>query len=74
MLDEMVPFIEGRPVGPGEESYYDLPSPSEQTACLYDHCVRAILHGMSRGAHGLPLIGAGDWNDGMDRVGRRWRV
>ena len=69
VLDETVRFIEGRPVNKDEDSYYDLPHASEETASLYDHCVRAILRGLSRGEHGLPLIGSGDWNDGMNLVG-----
>jgi len=69
VLDETVRFIEGRPVNKDEDSYYDLPHASEETASLYDHCVRAILKGLSRGEHGLPLIGSGDWNDGMNMVG-----
>jgi cyclic beta-1,2-glucan synthetase len=70
VLDETVRFIEGRPLNPDEDSYYDLPRASEETASLYVHCVRAILRGLSRGEHGLPLIGSGDWNDGMNLVGR----
>ncbi len=70
VLDETVRFIEGRPLNPDEDSYYDLPRPSEETGSLYDHCVRAILRGLSRGEHGLPLMGSGDWNDGMNLVGR----
>ncbi len=70
VLDETVRFIEGRPLNPDEDSYYDLPHASEETASLYDHCVRAILRGLGRGEHGLPLIGSGDWNDGMNLVGR----
>ena len=69
VLDEPVHFIEGRPVNTDEDSYYDLPGLSEQAASLYDHCVRAILRGISLGEHGLPLIGSGDWNDGMNMVG-----
>ena len=69
VLNETVRFIEGRPVNPDEDSYYDLPHASNETAILYDHCVRAILRGLSRGEHGLPLIGSGDWNDGMNMVG-----
>ncbi|MBK8752665.1 MAG: cyclic beta 1-2 glucan synthetase [Candidatus Competibacteraceae bacterium] len=69
VLDEPVQFLEGRPVNAEEDSYYDLPARSEEAASLYQHCVRAILHGLRLGAHGLPLIGSGDWNDGMDRVG-----
>jgi len=69
VLDEPVRFIEGRPVNPDEDSYYDLPRASEETASLYEHCVRAIMKGISFGEHGLPLIGSGDWNDGMNMVG-----
>jgi cellobiose phosphorylase len=69
VLNETVRFIEGRPVNPDEDSYYDLPRVSQETASLYEHCVRAILKGFSVGEHGLPLIGSGDWNDGMNLVG-----
>ena len=69
VLDEPVHFIEGRSVNTDEDSYYDLPHASEQTASLYDHCVRAIMRGLSLGEHGLPLVGSGDWNDGMNMVG-----
>ncbi len=69
VLDEPVRFIEGRPLNPDEDSYYDLPHASAETASLYDHCVRAILRGLSSGEHGLPLMGSGDWNDGMNLVG-----
>ncbi len=70
VLDEAVHFALGRPVKAEEDSYYDLPGRSEEMASLYDHCVRAILHGLTFGEHGLPLIGSGDWNDGMDLVGQ----
>jgi cellobiose phosphorylase len=73
VLDEVVGYIEGRPLHPGEESYYDLPHPSGWRESLYRHCVRAIEHGLPRGTHGLPLIGSGDWNDGMNRVGEHGR-
>ncbi|MCZ8014356.1 MAG: cyclic beta 1-2 glucan synthetase [Limnobacter sp.] len=69
VLEERVPFLEGRVLGADEESYYDLPARSGQEASLYDHAVLALLHGLRFGAHGLPLMGAGDWNDGMNRVG-----
>ncbi|MEN9427546.1 MAG: hypothetical protein RLZZ220_1895 [Pseudomonadota bacterium] len=69
VLDETVGFLEGRLVSPGTDSYYDLPSVSAEVADLYQHCVRAIGHGLRFGAHGLPLMGSGDWNDGMSRVG-----
>jgi cyclic beta-1,2-glucan synthetase len=69
VLDETAPFIEGRPVNHDEDSYYDLPGRSAEVATLYAHCVRAIERGLKFGAHGLPLIGSCDWNDGMDKVG-----
>jgi len=70
VLDEPVAFIEGRPLQPEEEAYYDLPVRSERSATLYDHCVKAITQGLKFGAHGLPLIGCGDWNDGMNLIGQ----
>jgi cyclic beta-1,2-glucan synthetase len=73
VLDEPIPFVEGRPVNQEEDSYYDLPGRSEKGASVYEHCVRAILKGLTRGEHGLPLIGSGDWNDGMDMVGKQGR-
>jgi cellobiose phosphorylase len=69
VLDETVQFLEGRAVQPEEDSYYDLPTRSEESATLYEHCVRAIKHGLRFGEHGLPLMGCGDWNDGMNLVG-----
>ena len=70
VLDESAPFLEGRPVNAEDDSYYDLPVRSDESANIYRHCVRAILHGFRFGAHGLPLIGSGDWNDSMNLVGR----
>ena len=67
----MAGFIEGRPLNEGEDSYYDLPSRSIQTASLYTHCTKAIERALRFGEHGLPLIGSGDWNDGMDKVGEK---
>lgn len=69
VLDVPVHFLEGRPVKPEDDSYYDLPGRSIDVASLYQHCVRAIRRGLRFGEHGLPLIGSGDWNDGMNRVG-----
>ena len=69
VLDEPVHFLEGRALNPQEASYYSLPGQSDQVAGLYEHCVRAIEHGLRFGAHGLPLMGSGDWNDGMNLVG-----
>jgi len=69
VLAEYAPFLDGRAVGPEEESYYDLPMRVDEHASLYQHCVRAIKNGLRFGVHGLPLMGAGDWNDGMNNVG-----
>ena len=69
VLDEPIDFIEGRLVTADEDSYYGLPAGSDETATLYKHCVRAILNGLRLGEHGLPLIGSGDWNDGLNVVG-----
>ncbi len=69
VLDEPVAFLEGPPVKAGEDSYYDLPARSADSASLYEHGKRAILHGLRLGTHGLPLMGSGDWNDGMNLVG-----
>ena len=73
VLDEKIPFLEARPVKPEEEAYYDLPDRSEESATLYQHCVRAIERGLKFGEHGLPLMGGGDWNDGMNRVANEGR-
>ena len=69
VLDEVVPFIEGRLLNAEEDSYYDLPARSGESGSVYDHCVRAIARGLRFGTHGLPLMGSGDWNDGMNLVG-----
>ena len=71
VLDEPVHFLEGRQVNADEDSYYDLPGRSEEAGSLYEHCVRAIKRGLRFGEHGLPLIGSGDWNDGMNLVGEQ---
>jgi cellobiose phosphorylase len=70
VLDEPVHFLEGRELSQSEEAYYDQPQRSTETGRLYDHCVRALRHGLDFGAHQLPLMGCGDWNDGMNLVGR----
>ena len=69
VLDETINFLKGRPVNENEDSYYDLPGRSSEVASLYEHCVRAILKGLKFGEHDLPLMGSGDWNDGMNMVG-----
>jgi cyclic beta-1,2-glucan synthetase len=70
VLDETVHFLEGRDLSPEEEAYYDQPQRSVEAASLYEHCVRSIEHGLRFGEHQLPLMGCGDWNDGMNLVGR----
>jgi cellobiose phosphorylase len=73
VLDEPVPFLHGRLPRADEEALYELPPSGPATAPLYDHCVRAIERGLRFGVHGLPLFGGGDWNDGMNLVGRQGR-
>ncbi|MCY7369760.1 MAG: hypothetical protein LH479_02545, partial [Polaromonas sp.] len=73
LLDESVPFIEGAAIPEGAEDAYYAPQTSEQTASVYEHCARAIDRSLAVGAHGLPLMGTGDWNDGMNRVGHEGR-
>ncbi|HEX7971176.1 MAG TPA: glucoamylase family protein [Thiobacillus sp.] len=73
VLDESVHFLEGRELNPEEEAYFDQPQRSAETASLYEHCARAIKHGLRFGEHHLPLMGCGDWNDGMNLVGREGR-
>ncbi len=70
VFDEVAPFISGRALGPGDEEVFDRAVPSGQQASLYEHCARAFDRSLELGVHGLPLIGTGDWNDGMNRVGR----
>jgi cyclic beta-1,2-glucan synthetase len=69
ILDEHVPFIEGPPLAPHEHEHMFLPEVTEETATLAEHCARAIDHGWRLGPHDLPLMGNGDWNDGMNLVG-----
>ena len=71
LLDEEVRWLEGRLLTPEEESYYELPNHSEESATVYQHAVQAIENGLKFGVHGLPLMGCGDWNDGMNRVGNQ---
>jgi cellobiose phosphorylase len=71
VLDEVAPFLEARAVKPEEEAYYDLPQRSAESGTLYEHCVRAMKNGLKFGEHGLPLMGCGDWNDGMNLIGEK---
>ncbi len=70
VLNERVAFLTSRPLRADEESNYDLPQVSDEIGTLYEHGVRAIDHGLQFGVHGLPLMGCGDWNDGMNLVGQ----
>jgi cellobiose phosphorylase len=69
VLDEVVPFITSPLLLEEQEEDFNLPAVSEQTGTVYEHCIRALRHGLRLGAHGLPLMGTGDWNDGMNKVG-----
>ena len=70
ILNEIVSFIDGRPLHAHEESYYELPMVAPMKERLYDHCKLSIQRALEKtGIHGLPLIGSGDWNDGMNMVG-----
>ena len=69
VLEEGVPFLEGPALAPGQEDAYFEPAQSTRQASLFEHCARALDISLATGAHGLPLIGGGDWNDGMNRVG-----
>ncbi|MDD5037032.1 MAG: phosphorylase, partial [Methylococcaceae bacterium] len=69
VLEEEVPFLEGPQLAPEQEDAYYEPTQSQQQASLFEHCARALDLSLGTGAHGLPLMGTGDWNDGMNRVG-----
>jgi cyclic beta-1,2-glucan synthetase len=69
IMEEQVPFITGPPLGPDEMERYGHYETAEDVSSLYEHCRSAIEHATATGRHGLPLMGAGDWNDGMNRVG-----
>jgi len=69
ILEESIPFLEGQPIPAGKEDAYFEPKISAESATLYEHCARALDLSLPVGSHGLPLMGTGDWNDGMNRVG-----
>ncbi|MGA7712784.1 MAG: glucoamylase family protein [Rhizomicrobium sp.] len=69
VLDEMVPFLEGPALREGDRDAFFRPTISGRTASLFDHCALALDKSLATGVHGLPLMGTGDWNDGMDQVG-----
>lgn len=73
ILEEVIPFLESDLLKDFEDERYISPRISEEKASLYEHCIRAIENGLHFGEHGLPLMGGGDWNDGMNRVGNEGR-
>ncbi|MRW85753.1 glycosyl transferase [Pseudoduganella sp. FT26W] len=73
VLDEVEPFLKARLLEDGEDEVYLKPELSGASADIYEHCCRALDRSLTQGAHGLPLMGTGDWNDGMNRVGREGR-
>ncbi|HWN81574.1 MAG TPA: protein ndvB, partial [Candidatus Udaeobacter sp.] len=72
-LEEKVPFLQADVLAPGELESYGSPIQTGEEGTLYQHCLRAIDKSLTFGQHGLPLIGTGDWNDGMNRVGHEGR-
>ncbi len=73
VLDEPAGFVTARALEPGEDETFLVPAVAAERADVYAHCCRALDRGLTTGAHGLPLMGTGDWNDGMNRVGREGR-
>ncbi len=73
VLDEVEEFLKAPLLAEGEDEEFLQPEPSGESADVYEHCCRALDRSLTRGAHGLPLMGTGDWNDGMNRVGRQGR-
>ena len=73
LLDERVPFLHSDPLQDDEHERYEPTRVSEERGTIHEHCLRAIDRSLRFGEHGLPLIGIGDWNDGMNRVGDQGR-
>ncbi|NYE59071.1 cyclic beta-1,2-glucan synthetase [Duganella sp. 1224] len=73
VLDEVEPFLKARLLEEGEDEVYLKPELSGYSGDIYEHCCRALDRSLTQGEHGLPLMGTGDWNDGMNRVGREGR-
>jgi cyclic beta-1,2-glucan synthetase len=73
VLDERLPFLDGPALAADAQDLYAQPRVSEEEGSLFEHCLRALDRGLTSGAHGLPLMGSGDWNDGMNRVGKEGR-
>jgi cyclic beta-1,2-glucan synthetase len=73
VLDDVVPFLEGPPLATGQADAYFEPGVSAERSTVFEHCARALDRSLAVGGHGLPLIGTGDWNDGMNHVGPEGR-
>jgi cyclic beta-1,2-glucan synthetase len=73
VLEERVSYLEAPLLAPEAQEAYLYPRVSAEEGSLFEHCLRAIDKGLTSGAHGLPLMGSGDWNDGMNRVGHKGR-
>jgi len=73
ILDVSIPFLEGPRLREGEHDSLFQPTISDESATLFEHCARGLDNSLAIGSHGLPLIGTGDWNDGMNRVGEHGR-
>jgi len=73
LWDELAPYLAGPQLEPGEAESFFTPQPAGESSSIYEHCCRAIDRSLAVGAHGLPLIGCGDWNDGMNRIGQAGR-
>ena len=71
IMDEEIPYLDGKPLDEDISESYDMPSVSEITGTIYEHCIKAIDKALQFGEHGIPLIGSGDWNDGMNTVGNK---
>ena len=71
VFDAQVPFLEGQVLKPGEHDAFFQPTTADETGTLYEHCARALDQSLAVGTHGLPLIGTGDWSDGLNRVGEK---
>jgi len=69
VLDEQTAFLDGMALAPNQHDAFFQPMPSDERATLFEHCARALDRSLAVGRHGLPLIGEGDWNDGLNRVG-----
>ncbi|URZ17704.1 GH36-type glycosyl hydrolase domain-containing protein [Clostridium felsineum] len=71
ILDEIAPYIEDDPLREGEDERYSMTKLSDKKGTIYEHCIKAIDKALKFGIHNIPLMGSGDWNDGMNTVGNK---